>query len=272
MKSYKDLLLITDMDGTLANSEHKVSDKNKEAIEDFISQGGKFAIATGRTQHNVSPYMQDLMVNAPCIFYNGGALFDWKKQEFIKTAPVQDDNLAQFIRHCIKAFPTMCIQIFTTKQLYIVTDPKNVDEHMEREKQAFVYAKLDEILNKEWIKVLLCDQNETLLTVRALLVEFKLDKAINYFFSAPIYLELVGKSISKGSMLVELLKMEEYKDKTVVASGDFQNDIEMLKLAHLGVAPANAEPDVKKAADIIGVSNDEDLMHDIIYRLMPTLF
>ena len=272
MKSYKDFFLITDMDGTLANSEHEVSEKNKAAIEDFINQGGKFAIATGRTQHNVGPYMQNLTVNAPCVFYNGGALFDWNKQEFMKTAPVQGDNLAAFIRHCIKAFPAMCIQIFTAEQLYIVTDPKNVDEHMDREKQAFVYANLDEILGKEWIKVLLCDQNETLLTVRALLAEFQIDKATNYFFSAPIYLELVGKSISKGSMLGELLKMEEYKNKTVVASGDFQNDIEMLKLAHLGVAPANAEPDVKKAADFIGVSNDEDLMHDIIYRLMPTLF
>lgn len=272
MKSYKDFFLITDMDGTLANSEHEVSEKNKAAIEDFINQGGKFAIATGRTQHNVGPYMQDLTVNAPCIFYNGGALFDWNKQKFIKTAPVQGENLASFIRQCIKLFPEMCIEIFTAEQLYIVTNPKNVDEHMEREKQAFVYANLDKILDEEWIKVLLCDQNEKLLTVRELLAGFQLDKTINYFFSAPIYLELVGKSISKGSMLSEILKMEEYKDKTVVATGDFQNDIEMIKLAHLGVAPANAEPDVKKAANMIGVSNDEDLLDDIIYRLMPTLF
>lgn len=272
MKSYKDFFLISDMDGTLANSEHEVSEKNKAAIEDFINQGGKFAIATGRTQHNVGPYMQDLTVNAPCVFYNGGALFDWNKQKFIKTAPVKGENLAQFIRHCIELFPDMCIEIFTAEELYIVTDPKNVDEHMEREKQAFVYAKLDEILATEWIKILLCDTNENLLTVREVLVEFGLDQAINYFFSAPIYLELVGKDISKGSMLGEILKMEEYKNKTVVATGDFQNDIEMIKLAHLGVAPANAEPEVIKVADIIGVSNDEDLLHDIIYRLIPTLF
>ena len=272
MKSYKDFFLISDMDGTLANSEHEVSEKNKAAIDYFINQGGKFAIATGRTQDNVGPYMQGLTVNAPCVFYNGGVLFDWNKQAFIKTAPVQEKNLASFIRHCIQAFPDMCIQVFTAEQLYIVTDPQNVDEHMEREKQAFVYAKLDEILAKEWIKIILCDTNENLHTVHEVIVEFGLDKAMNYFFSAPIYLELVGKSISKGSMLGEILKMEEYKGKSVVATGDFQNDIEMLKLAHLGIAPANAQPDVKKAADIIGVSNDEDLLHDIIYRIIPTLF
>jgi Cof subfamily protein (haloacid dehalogenase superfamily) len=272
MKSYKDFFLISDMDGTLANSKHVVSEKNKAAIDHFIKQGGKFAIATGRTQNNVGPYMQDLTVNAPCIFYNGGALFDWNKQELIKTVPVQGENLVQFIRHCIQLFPNMCIEIFTAEELYIVTDPKNVDEHMVREKQAFVYANLDEILGEEWIKIILCDQNEKLLTVNELLDDFQLDKSINYFFSAPIYLELVGKSISKGSMLGEVLKMEEYKDKIVVAAGDFQNDIEMIKLAHLGVAPANAQPDVKKAANMIGVSNDEDLLDDIIYRLMPTLF
>ncbi len=74
---------------------------------------------------------------------------------------------------------------------------------MEREKEAFVYAKLDEILGEEWINILLCDTNENLLTVREVLVKFQLDEAMNYFFSAPIYLELVGKAISKGSMLGE---------------------------------------------------------------------
>lgn len=65
--------------------------------------------------------------------------------------------------------------------------------------------------------------------------------------------------------------MEACCFKKVIAVGDFENDIEMLQRADCGVAPANAQEDVKKIADRVAVSNDDDVIHDIIYRIVPTL-
>lgn len=271
MKPYQDFILITDLDGTLANSEHKVSPKNMEAIAHFVAQGGHFAVATGRTQKNVVPYITGLDINAPCILYNGGALFSWQEQCFLKTKHMESIDLADYLRRLIVLFPQMCIEVFTEEQLYVITDPNNIDEHMEREKQEFVYAKISDILEKTWIKVILCDRHENLLASRNLLTVFHLENKTNNFFSAVTYLEIVGKHVSKGNMLGELLNMEEFRLKKVIAAGDFQNDIDMLRLAHCGIAPANAQEDVKKVADVIAVSNDDDLMHDIIYRIVPTL-
>lgn len=272
MKAYQDFILITDLDGTLANSEHKVSKKNKEAIAYFVAQGGHFAVATGRTPKNVVPYMTGLVINTPCILYNGGALFSWQEQRFLKTRHMESTDLADFLRHCIALFPRMCIQVFTEEQTYVVTDPSNVDEHMEREKQEFSYAELDDILEKPWIKIILCDSHENLLDSRNLLLSFRLEDKTNNFFSAVTYLEIVGNHVSKGNMLGELLSIEQYHDKKVVAAGDFQNDIEMLRRAYCGIAPANAQEDVRKMADVVAVSNDDDLIHDIIYHILPTLF
>lgn len=272
MKAFQDCILISDLDGTLANSEHNVSQRNKEAIAYFVAQGGHFAIATGRTQKNVVPYMTDLIINAPCILYNGGALFSWQEQRFLKTMHMETADIADFLRHCITLFPQMCIEVFTEEQLYVVTDPANIDEHMEREKQEFVYTGIDDILEKSWIKIILCDSHEHLLESRNLLSLFHLENKTNHFFSAITYLEIVGKHVSKGKMLGELLKMEPYRLKKVIAVGDFQNDIEMLRLATCGIAPANAQEEVKEIADVICVSNDEDAMHDIIYHIVPTLF
>ena len=271
MKTYQDFILISDLDGTLASSEHKVSKKNKEAITHFVTHGGHFAVATGRTQNNVVPYMAGVVVNAPCILYNGGALFSWQEQRFLKIKHMESSLLADFLKRCILLFPQMCIEIFTEEQLYVVTDPKNIDEHMKREKQEFVYAEIDEIIGKLWIKIILCDRHEQLLASRNLLSLFHLEDKTNNFFSALTYLEIVGKQVSKGNMLSELLTMKEYRGKKVIATGDFQNDIEMLRLADVGIAPAKAQGDVKKIADVISVSNDEDLIHDIIYRILPTL-
>lgn len=271
MKTYQNFILISDLDGTLASSDHRVSEKNKEAIIHFVTHGGHFAVATGRTQNNAVPYMAGVAVNAPCILYNGGALFSWQEQRFLKIKHMESSLLADFLKRCILLFPHMCIEIFTEQQLYVVTDPRNIDEHMKREKQEFVYADIDEIIDKLWIKVILCDSHEHLLASRDLLSLFHLEDKTNNFFSAITYLEIVDKQVSKGNMLSELLNREEYQGKKVIATGDFQNDIEMLQLADVGIAPANAQEDVKAIADVISVSNDEDLIHDIIYRILPTL-
>lgn len=271
MKIYQDFILVADLDGTLANSAHQVSQKNKAAIEHFVAHGGHFAVATGRTQRNAVPYMAGVTVNTPCILYNGGALFDWQAQKFLKIKQMESNDLAAYLTHCIELFPQMCIEIFTADQLYVVTDPANVDEHMKREKQEFSYAEIDNILEKSWIKIILCDSHENLLVSRELLPAFHLQDKTNNFFSAVTYLEIVGKQVSKGNMLSELLNIEEYHGKKVIATGDFQNDIEMLQLADWGIAPANAQEDVKKIANFIAVSNDDDLIHDIIYRIIPTL-
>lgn len=271
MKPYQDFILISDVDGTLANDNHTISLKNKEAIRHFVAQGGHFAVATGRTQRNVVPYMDGLVVNAPCILYNGGALYSWEEKRFLKTKHLESSKVASFLRRCMEAFPQMCIQVFTQEQMYVITDPANVDEHMIREKQEFTYAALDEIIGKTWIKIILCDSHENLLASRELIASFHLEESTNNFFSAVTYLEIVEKNVSKGNMLGELKKMSQYRRKKIIAAGDFQNDIEMLKVADYGVAPANAQEDVKQVANFIAASNNDDLMHDIIYRILPTL-
>lgn len=271
MKRYQDFFLISDIDGTLANNDHRVSEKNKETIADFVAQGGHFAVATGRTQRNVVPYMTGLTINAPCILYNGGALYSWQEKRFLKTKHLESGDLAGFLRHCIALFPQMCIEVFTHEQLYVITDPANVDEHMIREKQEFTYAVLDDILDKTWIKIILCDSHENLLASRAILSLFHLEDKTNNFFSAVTYLEIVANHVSKGNMLGELLKIPGFHGKKIIAAGDFQNDIEMLRIADCGVAPENAQDEVKKIANVIAVNNDEDLIHDIVYRIIPTL-
>lgn len=259
------------MDGTLANSEHKVSKRNKEAIAHFVERGGHFAVATGRTQKNVVPYMNGLVINAPCILYNGGALYSWQEQRFLKTKDMPGSELAVFLKNCMLLFPRMCIQVFTQDQLYVVTDPANIDEHMVREKQEFEYASVDDIIEKPWIKVILCADHDHLLACQRLLSQTGLDHETNNFFSALTYLEIVARDVSKGNMLGELMNIDKFKGKKVIATGDFHNDIEMLQIADCGVAPANAHEDVKKVADEIAVSNDDDLIHDIIFRIVPKM-
>ena len=48
MKKYDGILLCSDLDGTLSNSDGKISNENLEAIDYFCKNGGHFTLCTGR--------------------------------------------------------------------------------------------------------------------------------------------------------------------------------------------------------------------------------
>jgi len=74
---FSNRLLICDMDGTLLDSNSRVSMENKEALDRFVAGGGFFTVATGRMEESVMKYLQDLPVNLPAIIYNGAAIYDF---------------------------------------------------------------------------------------------------------------------------------------------------------------------------------------------------
>ncbi|CAN0913343.1 Endoribonuclease YBEY, chloroplastic [Linum grandiflorum] len=79
-------------------------------------------------------------------------------------------------------------------------------------------------------------------------------------------LEIVPVGTSKGSGVQILLDHLGATAEEIMALGDGENDIEMLELASLGIALRNGSEKTKAAANIIGLSNDEDGVADAIYR------
>ena len=64
---FSDYLLVSDMDATLLNDDHIISEENRQAIDYFIKNGGRFTVATGRMVEAVRAYMPNLHINAPAV-------------------------------------------------------------------------------------------------------------------------------------------------------------------------------------------------------------
>ena len=75
--------LFSDMDGTLLNSGGKVSAANAEAIREFQAAGGRFAVATGRSELITLPCLDGVEPNFPCILFNGAAVYDFGEKRFL---------------------------------------------------------------------------------------------------------------------------------------------------------------------------------------------
>ncbi|HEX2926250.1 MAG TPA: Cof-type HAD-IIB family hydrolase [Ruminiclostridium sp.] len=271
MDYYSKYLIVSDLDGTLINSQHYISQENLNAISCFTKGGGSFAVATGRTRDNIRPYIKNLILNSPCILYNGGGIYSFEQEKFLFTDFLDRDAVKDYIIHCMMKFKSMAVEIFSPKSMYIITPEHIVDPYVESEQQIFLRATLEEVIKTDWIKILLYDSPEILQKAQEAMKDFSLSDKLGCVFSQVFYLELMKKNVSKGSALARLKKLPPYKDKTVIAVGDYDNDIEMIRAADIGIAVGNARECVKNSADMVTVSNDENALYEIIYNIIPFL-
>ncbi len=121
-----------------------------------------------------------------------------------------------------------------------------------------------DILNQDIIKVLITSQDDHILE--------KLNEGINKEGRLTIVrsekglIDIMNSGISKGGALVTLAEHLNMDLKDTVVFGDNYNDISMFKVAGLSIAVANAEEDLKQAADYITLSNDESGVGHAIYK------
>ncbi len=271
MFNYSNYLIISDLDGTLINSQHFISQENLDAISFFIKNGGSFAIATGRSKDNIRPYIENLTLNGPCILYNGGGIYNFQEERFLATELMDKSVVEQYIIYCMKNHKNMVVEIFTPDMLYIITPDHIPEPYVEREKQVYLRTTLDKVMKMDWIKVLMYDSPESLQKAQSMLKNYNLFDKVDSFFSQVFYFELIKKGVSKGAALERLKKSNQYSYKTIIAVGDYDNDVEMISLADVGIAVGNARECVKAVADIVTVSNDENALQDIIYNIIPSL-
>lgn len=258
------VLLITDMDGTFLPASKIPSERNIAAVNKLMSAGGKFSIATGRSLQASRQYFDKVTVNCPIIMCNGGMVYDLAngRQIYDVYLPESARTLTKII---LAENPEVGCECLTIEGVYV---PQMTD--MERAhcgicKVEPVVCAVDDIPDN-WYKVLFAREPEHIgeLIERVAAVEGDYPE-IDFVISAPMYFEMLPKNISKGSALKELRRACNMEDFTIVAVGDYNNDIEMLKAADVGVAPANAVDEVKAAADLVlDVTCEQDAIAEVV--------
>lgn len=254
------MLLVCDMDGTLLNSTSKLSRENIKAAEQFVQGGGLFTIATGRMEVAIKKYTEQLPINTPVIIYNGAVIYDIKsgKQIWQRFLPM---NAFEVIKEISQVFPEIGIEIFQGGNVYIINRNEETDKHLTREAFSPIYAPIEKVPDK-WYKAIFAWDPAKLLMVE----EFLKDKMDNFYsvYSEPQFLELLGMSTSKGNALQNLAKIMGIKQENIIAVGDNLNDLDMIKYAGTGVAVANAHDDIKRAAKICGVHQDDHVVKYVV--------
>ena len=271
MLSPEKTLIVTDLDGTFLGAASELLPRNLEALARFRQEGGRFTLATGRLPINlVTIPTPEALVNAPAIFGNGSCLFDCTSRTPVLERKLPLDTASELIDFAEREFPT--VQYRGTSPRFVFFG--KMGEYLKRDMRFTTPDILRICPTDEWelnnLYKIVFRQEEAVLTVfrRALLERF--GDRVSAFWSGPRSIEVSAPNTSKATALVSLadiLERQEGYRRTVIACGDFENDLAMLKAADIAVCPQNAIPAVKEICDYTLCHHTKGLIADIIERL-----
>lgn len=266
-------LIVLDLDGTLTNSNKEITPRNLKALLHAQEQGIRLVLASGRPTYGIVPLADELRMNefgGFILSYNGGEIINWETKEMMYEN-VLPNEVVPVLYECAR---TNHLSILTYDGAEIVTE-NSQDPYVQKEAllNKMAVRETNDFLTDIILPVAKClivGDPDKLIPVESEL-SIRLQGHINVFRSEPYFLELVPQGIDKAMSLGVLLKEIGIEREEVIAIGDGYNDLSMIKFAGMGVAMSNAQGPVKKAADYITLSNDEDGVAEAIEKLIPSL-
>ena len=263
MKKFQDILICTDLDGTLLKNDKSITKENLDAIARFQEGGGYFTFITGRMPCFCHGIYDTLRPNAPVGCINGGGLYDYEREEYI-WATTLPREAGLLVDYALEKLPHIGVQLNTLDKIYFHRD--NVIQQW--------FRKITGVPNlvREWQEIDepfakfvfgIADEAE-LFYLLDLLRSHPDAPKYDFVRSEKTLCEILPKGIHKGTALSHLCEYLKIPMSRTIAIGDYNNDIGMIQTAGIGVAVANALPEVKAAADYITVSNEENAIARVI--------
>lgn len=260
-------LIAIDLDGTLLTSEKTVSDENKKALQAAHEAGIKIVLCTGRPTPGVTDYLEELGLETDddyAITYNGAMVQNVGTQEIMVDYRMNHADYLLLEKEAAKA-GTHFHAIHDTA---LFTPNKNISPYTVREsflsKVPLFYRTPEEMGEPSYNKMMMIDFEPILEKAISRLPKELWDK-YTILRSEPFFLEFLNKNASKGKAVKALAEHLSIPQKSIMAIGDNENDLDMITFAGIGVAMGNAVDKVKDEADVITRTNDENGVAHVIY-------
>jgi 5-amino-6-(5-phospho-D-ribitylamino)uracil phosphatase len=262
----KELLYISDLDGTLLQPDSSFPGYYKERLNRLIDTGLRFTIATARNYDSMYPILRGLNLKLPVILFNGVYLADFNTGNILEHSDfIKREVILNMLELALPQGIDPFIYTFGKKhQLYYMkaTNPgsKAYINSLEGDVRLCQVPRFD-FQNEEKISgFLLIDTQDRLEPVYQSLDKKYFDH-LNLYFAEDVsmkgyfWLQSFHQKASKGNMVEVLAKKMKVPLKKVVVFGDYLNDLDMFRIAGHAVAMENALPNVQSCANEIIGSN-----------------
>ncbi|MBR5543722.1 MAG: HAD family phosphatase [Oscillospiraceae bacterium] len=252
---------VFDLDGTLLNSENKISDIDKETLREISKLGIKVVIATGRSDLQIKEYVHSLGISAPIITCNGGQIKNLVSGEIIYRKLLRSCDVKDIIDYAIQQ--GIDYLFYTPDYVYHSSQSERIKLFMNYNKTAPEKFRVpirpacdypEKEAYENVLKVLIIG-NEA--TIPLLENKFNKDNTLTIVSSGQNLIDIMPENTTKGNAVSELAKYLNIPISEVVAFGDSPNDEAMLCAAGFSVAMGNATDSIKNICDYVTKSNDD---------------
>lgn len=245
MAGFEGVLLISDYDDTLYNSQLTVSEENRRAIRYFIERGGRFTIATGRAHRTFTPQIrrERLEFNAPVILSNGAGIYDYAADRWLVQTALGEELRPRMEQLC-RRFPELGFEAYHNEDIYVYRPNAVTEAHLARMGVPHTECAIAE-MPAPWSKLLLEQDHPMLLEVQDY-IRRSWEGCCEAIFSNRYLLELTAHGSSKGAMAARLCSLLGIRREHLYCIGDNLNDLPMLELAAIPFAPENCARELKE--------------------------
>lgn len=267
-------MIALDMDGTLLNSQKKITPKCQKIIQEAVSKGKTVVLNTGRCPAELAEYLEELKEIRYLNCISGALIYDCKEQQTIYSQTLDISTVKTLFQ--IASLENTMVQLLNEDSyvqknkieqmsdygmgVYIPMYKKVTKKVDDLKKEYFQQPFLIEKMNiyhkssedREKTREKICEKNLCLEMADAEITS----------------LEISPKNINKGKGLEILCQYLRIPLTDVIVVGDADNDYEALKKAGLAIAMANANERVKKISDIVVSDNDHDGCYEAIEKYL----
>ncbi|OSY87149.1 haloacid dehalogenase [Tenacibaculum holothuriorum] len=259
-------MVVTDMDGTLLDSNHNVSDEFWNLFPKLKANNIHFVAASGRQYHSMVHKLQAIKDDIHIIAENGG--ITQFRDQLLDTESL-DFKYVKEILPVLRKVENVLIVLCAKDKAYI--DTKN-EEFIAFFKQYYTQYEIVEDLTKlenvEVFKIAVRHMESSETYILPFIKELHNHKDILLKISGQHWLDISSIKTNKGNALEKLQKRLGVTIEGTMAFGDYNNDLEMLQKAYFSFAMENAHPNVKETARFSTKTNDENGVEYILEKVI----
>ncbi|SFR49688.1 hypothetical protein SAMN04490243_2289 [Robiginitalea myxolifaciens] len=259
-------LVITDMDGTLLNARHEVSDRFFELYRSLSARGVIFGAASGRQYQSIVQKLPEIRENMVIIAENGG-LATYQGQELVSTPlPLQ---LRNEVLSALENVPGTYAVLCGKDNAYVKPHPDNFLDKLREYYTGFEIHENLHAFQGEIMKIAAYHFESSEQYIYPAVKQFETDLMVKV--SGAHWVDLSHVDAHKGFALKIVQEHLGIAPEETMVFGDYNNDLEMMSRADFSFAMANAHPNVLDAARYQTASNEERGVDQVLEKLAEAL-
>ena len=249
--------VFSDMDHTLLNEDGKLT---ANTIATIRKLGLPFTCVSARAPQEMFGVIDALHLSGPQIAFNGGLIFQRAQNDritYLDRQPIRPADAKQIIELVRQRFPETSLSWYNQDTWYTFKIDAGVEfEHQLNGTSPRVVATPN--YQEDIYKVMIIEFDHTKKTAIANAIEGLEQRSVIAKSTGAAYYEVTTKSATKDAGVRFIQAREGLGKNEMIAFGDGENDVPLLKSVGISVAMGNAPPEVKKAAKFITASNQAD--------------